>query len=328
MKVEINRQLLGLEDQLFGVGTVTQLRNGEAVVVTRINAANLPFDETMSLKQVIDSLTNLDLVAAHITSIDLVGANIADVIRTALSANNIDIVVLNLTNIDIVAGSIGNVNNTGNSIANVNIVGNDLAMAGYEGLIDAGLITDPVVNTPSGFSNIEVVADNIIPVQVVALHINDVITLANLINTDNINFRVFNNTVSTIAKGTIVKLNGFVPPETAIRVIPVSSINDEAIGIILEDILPGTYGIAINKGELTNIDVSSFTSGDKLYNNGLGGFTTTKPVVGYYQVLGTILQNVAAGTILLGFEQPVMTVHEVANSLDTVNFEIDLGGLV
>jgi hypothetical protein len=325
MKVEINRQLLGLEDQLFGVGTVTQTRNGEAVIVTRINAANLPFDEMNSLKEVIDSLTNLNLVATHITSVDLIGANIADVVRTA---NNIDIVVLNLTNIDIVASSIGNVNNTGNNISNINIVGNDLALAGYDATIDAGLIIDPIINTTSGFSNIEVTADNIADVQTVALYINDVIALANLINTNNINYRVYNGTASTITKGIVVKLDSFVSPETAIRVIPVSSINDEALGIILADILPSEYGTIITNGELTNIDTSSFVAGNKLYNNGSSGFTTTKPTTGYYQVVGTILQNEIAGSILLSIEQPTMTVHEVANSLDTVNFEIDLGGLV
>ena len=50
-QVVINRQLMGLEDLLFGVGIETQTRGGETGTVTKINAANLPFDETKTLLQ-------------------------------------------------------------------------------------------------------------------------------------------------------------------------------------------------------------------------------------------------------------------------------------
>jgi len=49
MKVTLNRQLLGLEDLLFGAGTVEQIRGGQTVTITKVNASNLPFglgDET------------------------------------------------------------------------------------------------------------------------------------------------------------------------------------------------------------------------------------------------------------------------------------------
>lgn len=49
MKVTLNRQLLGLEDMLFGAGTVEQIRGGQTVTITKINASNMPFgagDET------------------------------------------------------------------------------------------------------------------------------------------------------------------------------------------------------------------------------------------------------------------------------------------
>ena len=48
-EININRQKLCLEDLIFGVGTETQTRAGQSVVVTKINAGNLPFDETKSL---------------------------------------------------------------------------------------------------------------------------------------------------------------------------------------------------------------------------------------------------------------------------------------
>ena len=45
-EINLNRQLLGLEDLAFGTGTVEQTRAGTKVNVTKINAGNLPFDET------------------------------------------------------------------------------------------------------------------------------------------------------------------------------------------------------------------------------------------------------------------------------------------
>lgn len=57
MKVNINRQAAGLEDLLFGVGTVEQLRQGVMVEVTRINAANLPFDESQNLAEALTPIT-------------------------------------------------------------------------------------------------------------------------------------------------------------------------------------------------------------------------------------------------------------------------------
>lgn len=50
-EININRQLLGIEDLLFGFGQVTQTRAGQSIDITKINAGNLPFDETQSLLQ-------------------------------------------------------------------------------------------------------------------------------------------------------------------------------------------------------------------------------------------------------------------------------------
>jgi len=56
VKIRIGRNKIGLEDVLFGVGIVTQTRDGKDVDVTRINAANLPFDETRTLKELVNEL--------------------------------------------------------------------------------------------------------------------------------------------------------------------------------------------------------------------------------------------------------------------------------
>ena len=49
--VVIERNKAGLQDLLFGTGTQQQTRAGEEVVITEINAQNLPFDETRNLKE-------------------------------------------------------------------------------------------------------------------------------------------------------------------------------------------------------------------------------------------------------------------------------------
>ena len=70
-EININRQLLGLEDLLFGVGIVTQIRAGQSVNLTRINAGNLPFNETQSLLEWAQSvnLEGLGSITAELQAI-------------------------------------------------------------------------------------------------------------------------------------------------------------------------------------------------------------------------------------------------------------------
>lgn len=49
--VTIQRNTAGLEDLALGVGTSTQVRGIDEVTVTKINAANLPYDEVLSLSE-------------------------------------------------------------------------------------------------------------------------------------------------------------------------------------------------------------------------------------------------------------------------------------
>lgn len=82
LKVEVEKNLIGLEDMLFGVGEVTQNRGGSPVTVTKINAANLPFDETRSLLERIEEMDeqyefmmeNRDLMMAAIEVVTLLNA--------------------------------------------------------------------------------------------------------------------------------------------------------------------------------------------------------------------------------------------------------------
>jgi len=51
IKVTVQKNLIALEDMLFGVGTVMQTRGNQQVEVTKINAMNMPYDATVSLAE-------------------------------------------------------------------------------------------------------------------------------------------------------------------------------------------------------------------------------------------------------------------------------------
>lgn len=49
IKVEVQKNLIGVEDMLLGFGTVTQQRGDTSATVTKFNAGSLPFSETQTL---------------------------------------------------------------------------------------------------------------------------------------------------------------------------------------------------------------------------------------------------------------------------------------
>ena len=50
------RQKAGAEDLTFGFGSEQQIREGENVVITMINAATIPYDSSRSVKDALDEL--------------------------------------------------------------------------------------------------------------------------------------------------------------------------------------------------------------------------------------------------------------------------------
>lgn len=76
-KITVTRNKLGLEDLLFGTGTTSQVRGGVATTVTKINAANLPFDETQNLAQALDGINAAaDLIESYGSTLNAIAANI------------------------------------------------------------------------------------------------------------------------------------------------------------------------------------------------------------------------------------------------------------
>ncbi len=50
------KQLGGVEDLMFGFGTVMQIRNGNTVVVSLISAEAIPYDTADTVKSIIDKI--------------------------------------------------------------------------------------------------------------------------------------------------------------------------------------------------------------------------------------------------------------------------------
>ena len=50
------KQLGGVEDLQFGFGSVMQIRNGQSVTISLINAETIPYDSTHTVKDMIDAI--------------------------------------------------------------------------------------------------------------------------------------------------------------------------------------------------------------------------------------------------------------------------------
>ncbi len=50
------KQLGGVEDLMFGFGTVMQIRNGNTVVISLINAEAIPYNTEDTVKSILDKI--------------------------------------------------------------------------------------------------------------------------------------------------------------------------------------------------------------------------------------------------------------------------------
>ena len=50
------KQLGGVEDLVFGFGTVMQIRSGQSVTISLINAETIPYDTTDTVKSILDKI--------------------------------------------------------------------------------------------------------------------------------------------------------------------------------------------------------------------------------------------------------------------------------
>jgi len=50
------KQVAGEEDLMFGFGEISQVREGENIIIHKINAHTIPYDDTRSIGDVLDFL--------------------------------------------------------------------------------------------------------------------------------------------------------------------------------------------------------------------------------------------------------------------------------
>lgn len=92
---------------------------------------------------------------------------------------------------------------------------------------------------------------------------------------------VYNNTGSTISKGTVLKATGVSGERFTVGLFDASSGVDEElylIGIAQADISDQTEGVVVSEGYVKHLNTSSYSVGDILYaSETAGAFTSTKP---------------------------------------------------
>lgn len=85
-KMTFTRNLICIEDLNLGVGTVSQLRGIETVLLNKVNATTFPYDENFTIKEKIDSFDNTVYVDG-----DLIPVYIATP-RSASALNLVDVI--------------------------------------------------------------------------------------------------------------------------------------------------------------------------------------------------------------------------------------------
>lgn len=138
-------------------------------------------------------------------------------------------------------------------------------------------------------------------------------------------YEVSNSTVeievladANLVAGDVVKVTGYNNGQGCPTVNKVASASDVAFGIVDSAIGINTKGYIINTGLVRDINTNAFTVGTILYPNTSGGFTSTKPTSGSYQVAAYVLrQNTNNGVVFVEFSGPRI-VERSDNTASTV----------
>jgi hypothetical protein len=299
MKVVLNRQKAGLEDLTFGVGTETQIRNGQEVIVTKINAANLPFDETRTLLEAIEPfeeavIPNLPeiLDAANQAAIATTKAQEASVSAAAALVSELSAASLLDQFDDRYLGSKSTPPTTDNDDGTL------LVGALYWDTVDNRIMvwdgaawSDALTLTESSISTLTNKTLN---------------SSTNTVGADHVHYKVRNASGATINAGTIVTASGTQPGTDYIQIVPVTNaLTQVALGIVQSTILNNGIGLVINTGVKEDFNTSAWTVGTILYPNNSGSLTNAKPTSGQYQACAVVLrQHSSAGTLLVEFTEP------------------------
>ena len=135
-QINLNRQLLGIEDLLFGFGQVTQNRAGQSVNITKINAGNLPFDETQSLIQWAQNVnlaelgamtTELQAIYDSIDALNNLEDNLVTLNILAQAINCLNNLCTNLTKLQNIDTNMAKVQNIDTNMAKLQNIDTNMA---------------------------------------------------------------------------------------------------------------------------------------------------------------------------------------------------------
>lgn len=141
----------------------------------------------------------------------------------------------------------------------------------------------------------------------------------------------YNNTGTTIAKGAAVYSKGSNGTKITIDKARADSLaTSRCIGICAESINDGGYGRVFLRGLISNIDTSSFSSGDPLYlsETTAGNYKSGSPSHPYIsQKIGTVIvSNASTGSIYVGIETALRSSD--GSIADTFTIGANSGGSV
>ena len=179
---------------------------------------------------------------------------------------------------------------------------------------------DALVDFAAGVKDVfcSYVADRAVTTSDTATLTNKTIdSYTNDVGANSTHFRI--KASETLAKGDVIRAVGFTPGENAIEVVKVASSSEVGLGICEQALNSGQFGMAVVIGELLNVNTNGFTVNQTLYSNGTGGFTSTKPSSGLYQVLGWVVRaNTNNGVIAVNVVSPLY----VEASTNTANTSV------
>ena len=292
-QVTLNRQKLGIEDLEWGTGTVTQTRGGQQVTITRVNAADIPYDDLQTLSQAIEPIvTQILPVLDEVLQADTNAAT-ASASASAASASELNAASLLDQFDDRYLGSkaIAPTLDNDGEVLLIGALYFDTVMNKLR-IWDGGAWSDALTLTAGSIST---------------LTNKTIDDISNKVGANHIHHECRNTSGATIPASTVVTAQGIQSGTDYVEIVPVTDPQTQiAIGITHTSISNNGIGLVLNTGvsdDYTNTSI--WPVGTILYPNTSGGLTNVKPTSGQYQACAIVLrQHATQGRLLVEFTEP------------------------
>ncbi len=103
----------------------------------------------------------------------------------------------------------------------------------------------------------------------------------------------------SISKGDPVYVTGFDVKTTVAKSVSTDINTFPILGLAQSAMASGTEGVVVISGVFSNVNTTSYTSGDILYVGSTGGLTTTQPATGSGAV-AVVAKSGSAGILIVG----------------------------